>query len=448
MHRPAAPILALLSSTLLLSAAGAAERGKPEQNVAVRSAIPLLEGAEPSNVPETLKDPVAADVTITGHILEPKQAKPSAALLKHLAVPEGFTIAIFADGIGHPRMIRAGKDGAIYVTDRDEGKVTLLKDGDGDGRAEIKKTVAEKKNMHGIAIDGDTAYLMPVNEIYTAPIKADGTFGDLTEIAGNFPDGGQHADRTLDIGPDGKLYVSVGSTCNACNETSRESATMMRMDKNGENRTIFASGLRNTIGFGFEPQTGELYGFDHGIDWLGDDEQPEEFNHIGQNKKYGWPYIYADGQFNPQDEPPEGLTMEDWARNSVEPVLMYTPHAAPMQMDFARDERFSGAFKGDAFAAMRGSWNRKPPSGYEIVRVDFENGQPKTIEPFISGFLMKGEDGGWQQMGRLAGLAFGPDGAMYVSDDQNGVVYRIAYQHGEVTSATTGGGETKPAAAQ
>lgn len=410
-------------------AGSSAESSAAPDGEGTRSSIPDLEGAEPSNLPEQLENPKAANVTITGHVLEPKAVEPNAERVSQLGVPDGFSVSIFAEDLGKPRMIAVADDGTLYVTDREAGKVTMLKDEDGDGTAETKETVAEREKMHGIALDGDTAYLMTVNTVFSAPINEDGTLGELIEIATDFPEGGQHPNRTLVVGPDDMLYVSVGSTCNACGETNEENATLVRMAKDGSSREIFASGLRNTIGFGFEPESGRIYGFDHGIDWLGDDEQPEEFNLIEEGKQYGWPYVYADSKINPQDEPPQG-TPAEWAEKSAEPVLMYTPHAAPMQMTFNDSEALPSDMRGDAFVAMRGSWNRKPPSGYEVVRVDFENGEPQSIEPFLTGFLSgDGED--WTQMGRLAGLATGPDGAMYLSDDTNGVIYRIAPERSE-----------------
>jgi len=132
--------------------------------------------------------------------------------------------------------------------------------------------------MHGIAIDGSKVYLVTVHDIYVADLQDDGSFGELVSIVDDLPDAGQHADRTIAVGPDGMLYVSVGSTCNACNEPNPENATILQVKPDGSARKILASGLRNTIGFAFEPKTGALYGADHGIDWLGDDQQPEEIN--------------------------------------------------------------------------------------------------------------------------------------------------------------------------
>ena len=314
------------------------------------------------SVSQQLKDPKAADVVILGHVLEPKQISVNNTQHK-IALPRGFTINVFAKDLVNPRMMAVADNGGVYVTRRSVGDVVLLRDTDGDGKADEQKIVANRPDMHGIAIDGTTMYLATVNDIYRTSIQADGSLSPLELLVDDLPDGGQHPNRTMAVGPDGNLYVSVGSTCNACAETNPESATLLQMKPDGSSRTIFASGLRNTIGFGFEPGSGELYGMDHGIDWLGDNEQHEELNHLVKGKQYGWPYIYDDGKFNPQDEPPGDITLAQWAQRSVEPLGFYTPHAAPMQMVFYTAEQFPDEYNGDAFVAMRGSWNRKPPSG-------------------------------------------------------------------------------------
>lgn len=133
--------------------------------------------------------------------------------------------------------------------------------------------------------------------------------------------------------------------------------------------------------------------------------------------------------FRPQDTPPD-QSFSEYAAGSVEPIGLHTPHAAPMQLAFATRGRLPAEYRGDAFVAMRGSWNRNPPSGYEVMRVDFEKGRPVGMKPFVTGFLMKdaASPTGWGQMGRLAGLAQGPDGTLYLSDDENGIIYRIFYQ--------------------
>ncbi len=363
--------------------------------------------------------------TILGHVLKPEPLPPH-QMAKKIALPRGFEVNVFAKDLINPRMIAVADNGDVYVTRRDVGDVIRLVDANNDGVAEQQMVVANRPGMHGIAIDGDTVYLVTVNELYSTRIQADGSFAPLALILDDLPDGGQHPNRTLAVGPDGKLYISVGSTCNACDETNPEAATMLQMNPDGTSRKIFASGLRNTIGFDFEPETGELFGMDHGIDWLGDNEQHEELNHLVKGKQYGWPYVYDDSKFNPQDEPPANITHQEWAARSIEPLGFYTPHAAPMQMMFYTGTQFPEEYRGDAFIAMRGSWNRKPPSGYEVVRIQFSGGKPVKFEPFMQGFLTR-QGKGWAHHGRLAGLAQAKDGALLVSDDTNGVIYRVAY---------------------
>lgn len=376
-------------------------------------------------VSHQLRDPEAANVAIFSHVIEPRALSPR-DMVERVKLPQGFEISLFAEDLINPRMLDIAGDGTVYVTRRSVGDVVMLRDTNSDGVADVQETVARRPGMHGIAIDGSTMYLATVREIYKTTIEADGNLTPLELIVDDLPDGGQHPNRTLRIGPDDKLYVSVGSSCNACPETNPEHATMLQMNKDGSNRIIFASGLRNTVGFDFEPASGEMWSMDHGIDWLGDNEQHEELNHIVKGNKYGWPYVYDNSKLNPKGAPPEDITHQEWAETSVEPAGFYTPHAAPMQMGFYTGTQFPEAYRGDAFIAMRGSWNRKPPSGYEIVRVHFDGGRPTAFSAFATGFLERKKHG-WAHRGRLAGLAQAADGALLVTDDTNGVIYRIAY---------------------
>lgn len=365
---------------------------------------------------------------IIGHVMEPDRLAPTDERIAQLDLPPNFRITKFAEGLINPRMIAVGADGTVYVTRRSVGDVVMMKDTDGDGRADEFRTIASRPGMHGIAIDGRYAYLATVKDVYRAEIRRDGSFGALVRIIDDLPDGGQHANRTLAVGPDGMLHMSVGSTCNACDETNPESATLLRAMPDGTRRQIFASGLRNTIGFDWHPQTGQLFGMDHGIDWLGDEQPPEELNLLEEGRKYGWPYVYADGRLNPQHEPPIGITPHQWAAASEPPVLMYTAHAAPMQMVFYDGTQFPPEYRGDAFVAMRGSWNRQPPSGYEVARIRFENGRPVAFAPFVSGFLIDEGYGRYGQIGRPTGLAVAKDGSLLIGDDDNGIIYRVSYE--------------------
>ncbi len=365
------------------------------------------------------------EFTVTGSVNKPTQLPPNVAGLR---VPPGYTIGIAARDLGNARMVAVARDGTVYITRRAEADLLMLKDRDGDGAYEVKQVVAARPNLHGLAIDGATMFLVGARMLWSAPINADGTLGELRTLADDLPDAGQHANRTLAVGPDGRLFVSVGSTCNECNESNAENATLLAMTKEGKSRRIYASGLRNTIGFDWNPRDGALWGLDQGIDWLGDEDQPEELNRIEQGKRYGWPYIYADGRKNPHQQPQNGLTPEDWDRMSQRMVMGYTAHAAAMQLKFAHGSAFPSDTQGDAFATFRGSWNRAAPSGYEVVRVHFDTfGKPTAMEPFLTGFLTTapGGEAGWT--GRPTGLAFTPDGAMLVTDSENGVLYRIRY---------------------
>jgi Raf kinase inhibitor-like YbhB/YbcL family protein len=367
---------------------------------------------------------------IQGNYYDTATIKPSVERIKSLKVPAGFSVAKFAE-ITNPRILAVNTDGTIYVSQRIPGTLTMLKDTNGDGVADVQKVVAEKKQLHGVAIDGGKLFFVTVKEIYVTDIKPDGTLSEPRMLIDDLPDAGQHPNRTIAV-QNGKLWITVGSTCNACDESTPEAATILTTDLEGKNRKIYASGLRNTIGFGWHPVSKKLYGMDHGIDMLGDNDQEEELNEIKEGAKYGWAYVYANGKLNPHNFVPKdlGLTNEDWAKQSVNPVLLYTPHAAPMQMAFYSGNQFPGEYKNDGFVAMRGSWNRNPPSGYEIVRIRFDkSGNPTKIEPFLTGFLVKGgaPDGKDAHFARPVGLAQMKDGSMLLTDDTNNIIYRIAY---------------------
>lgn len=371
------------------------------------------------------------DVQITGHVYEPLRLSPTDARIASLQVPAGFTVQRFAEGLNNPRIIDVADDGTVYVTQREPGNLVMMRDLDGDGIVDIQRVVLRRPQLHGILIDGRDIYLTTIQTIYRGTLGADGSVNNLRVHVRNLPEGGQHPNRTLGKSPEGELFVSVGSTCNECREPNPEHATLLRIKGESfgprSNREIFASGLRNTIGFGWHPTSGALYGLDHGIDWLGDDEQSEELNQITGDARYGWPYVYDEDQFNPHVEPLR-TSLEAWAEMSEEPVGLYTAHSAPMQMDFYTGSQFPAEFRNDAFVAMRGSWNRKPPSGYEVVRVRFNSaGEFEAFEPFVTGFLQPQPDGSFGFFARPVGLKQASDGSLLVGDDTNNVIYRVAH---------------------
>lgn len=372
------------------------------------------------------------DVAISAHIYEPQRLSATDARIATLSLPQGFQIQRAADGLDNPRILATGPDGSTYVTQRMPGNVVRLQDLDHDGIVDTQQIVARLKNVHGIAIRNNEIYLADIHHVHAGTLNADGTVGRLRTVVRGLPDGGQHPNRTIGFSPEGDLFISVGSTCNECREPDSEHATVLKVTDAGhshrgrKDREIFASGLRNTIGFAWQPSTARLFGLDHGIDMLGDDEQSEELNELSLGQRYGWPYVYDEDQINPHSEPLM-LTSQQWAALSEEPVGLYTAHSAPMQLAFYTGQQLPADYRDDALAAFRGSWNRKPPSGYEVVRLRFRGEQFEAFEPFVTGFLQQQPDGSFGFFGRPVGLTVAKDGAVLVGDDTNNTLYRVSY---------------------
>lgn len=365
---------------------------------------------------------------VTGHIQQPGGRAFSPDLLNRLRVPAGFRVSVFAEPKGNARMMWTHTDGTVYLTRQEQGDVMMLRDADGDGRAEMMRTVASGLELvHGMTIFENKMYLVAPTKVWSADVRPDGTLAAPVEIISDLPDGGQHRARQLRVGPDRMLYIAVGSTCNTCDETNKENATLLRASLDGKQRTIFAKGLRHTIGFDFHPETKEMWGMDMGSDWHGDDLPHEELNRITEGADYGWPYCY-DAQVPDQfdNDQPKGTTKEAYCRKTVAPALTVTAHSAPIGMTYYTGAQFPAEYRGDAFVALRGSWNRRQPSGYKVVRVEFEGGKPMRIEDFMTGFLLSEQE----HFARVAGVTIAKDGALLVSDDANGVIYRVAYAGG------------------
>ncbi|WKN33313.1 PQQ-dependent sugar dehydrogenase [Porifericola rhodea] len=361
---------------------------------------------------------------VEGHIFKPKLSK--SAGVQDLKVPEGFRIQKFAEGLEKPRMMVATEDGTIYVTRR-QGDVRMLKDTNQDGIADVNKSVLTLDQVHGIALKDNELFLVTVNEVYKTAIQKDGSLGKPKLLMKGLPDGGQHPNRTIEFGPDGKMYISVGSTCNACDETSKESATLLVADASGKKREIFAKGLRNTIGFDWHPGTNMFYGIDHGIDWLGDTTQKEELNLLEKGNNYGWPYVFEEGKPNPADQPPNGMSYEEYASKSTGSVFTLPAHSAPLDMMFYDKNQFPEAYRNQAIVTLHGSWNRSDPSGYKVVMIKFdEQGKPLGYEDFVSGFLVNNDQ---EYIARVCGLAISGDGSLFISDDAGGAIYKVSYQN-------------------
>jgi glucose/arabinose dehydrogenase len=377
------------------------------------------------------------------------------ALIAQLRVPAGFRLSVVARGLVQPRMLAVGPDGSVYVTSPMNGEVRRLHDANDDGDVSDagENTVVLGKTddpalagVHGITIAGGKMYLASVKAVFVATLSA-GVPTGLTKLVGDLPDGGQHPNRTIGLGPDGKLYVSVGSDCNACPESDTEHATFLRFNPDGTvpanpanpahpvlahdpNATVtprvYASGLRNTLGFDWAPGTNELWGMDQGSDGLGDDLPPEELNRVTGGASYGWPYCFADRQPDfTADDPSKQMSKAEYCPKTVGSIATVPAHSSPIAFVFYRASQFPPAYRGGAFLTLRGSWNRSVPTGYKVVYVPFSDGAPSGAPlDVLSGFLI---ENGAAQFGRLAGLAVEADGSLLVSEDTNGVIYRLQY---------------------
>lgn len=363
---------------------------------------------------------------VEGYLSTPASLKFNESLVKQLKMPAGFQVNVFAKDLGNARNLAVAPDGTVYLTRREEGDILALRDTNKDGRADLKQTVASgHEYVNGITINQNRLYFVTDQELYVANLGQNGTITKPQQLINDLPDGGQHPNRTIAFGPDGMLYISVGSSCNACDESNEEHATMLRAQPDGSQRTIFAQGLRNTIPFGWHPQTKEFWGLDHGTDWRGNTIPPEELNALRQGQHYGWPFCWGDRRPDVYlSADPQGATKEQFCQKTQAPALTYTAHSAPLAMVFYTGSQFPAQYRNDAFVTMRGSWNRNPPVGYKVVRVRYQNGKPVAFEDFVTGFLNQQKQ---TQFGRPVGIAIAPDGALLFTDDTNGVIYRVAY---------------------
>ncbi|MEJ5961923.1 PQQ-dependent sugar dehydrogenase [Pedobacter immunditicola] len=346
------------------------------------------------------------------------------SLVKYLKVPKGWEVRVAASGLGKPRMLYPGLSGRLYITRRDAGDVLMLTDKDGDHKFEDLVTViSDFKGVHGITIKEGWIYLCNNNELRRYPLNSDGTLGPMELLINDLPSGGQHPNRTIAFGPDGMLYISVGTLCNDCIEKDKEAASILQVDPKTWTRRVYASGLRNTIGFDFHPATGEMWGMDNGADTKGNKWPPEELNNIIDGRNYGYPFAYGFNKLDKTREDPPGDTKKEWIENATPSILNFKAHMAPIAFKFFNDStNIPSDFTGDALVAWHGSWNSKKPVGFKVQRILYEDGMPIRAKNFLTGFLAPG---GKARFGRPAGITITSNGVVYISDDANGVIYAI-----------------------
>ena len=332
-------------------------------------------------------------------------------------VPRGFAVSIFAEGLSGVRMLELGPDDRLYAALSAPGEVVrfdLNADGTADGGPAV--VVSGLRQPYGLAFRDGDLYVGETHQI----IRLTGPgFTQETVIVAGLPTGG-HSTREIEFGPDGRLYVSVGSSCNICEEGDERRAAVVRYAADGSREEIVGRGLRNAAGLAFHPQTRELWASQNERDNLGDDVPAEELNILspgGAVEHFGWPYCYEKRVPNPEYADPGRCA------NTVIPALEMQAHSAPLGMVFYDRDQFPVEYRGDLFLAFHGSWNRSVPTGYKVVRVRVENGQPVSYEDFASGWLT----GAGRVLGRPVAVEVGPDGSLYVSDDGAGRIWRVRW---------------------
>ncbi|MGA9658015.1 MAG: PQQ-dependent sugar dehydrogenase [Asticcacaulis sp.] len=355
-------------------------------------------------------------------------------------VPEGFTISLFASGVDNPRVLRMAPNGDLYVVHTQQGRISVYRN-KGGTLATTPEVFAEGlPQPFGLAFSGGYAYVANAGSVVRIPMtggKAQTLVADLATTSG-------HSTRDIVFSKDGQyMYVSVGSESNVAEGMGKPPANwvethalgeswgseagralVLRFKPDGSDRHVMATGIRNCVGLGLKPGTNELYCTTNERDRLGDDLVPDYFTQVKDGQFFGWPWYYLGNHEDPRQK---GIR-PDLAGKVSMPDVLFVSHSAPLGFVFydapkGAKSAFPASYNGSAFVALHGSWNRGPRTGSKVVRVRFENGKPTgEYEDFMTGLIQDDQ----QVTGRPVGVAVGPDGALYVSDDAGNKIWRIA----------------------
>ncbi len=347
-------------------------------------------------------------------------APPADAFGERIRAADGFSIGVWASGLSGVRFLRPLPGGALLASRPRQGEVwRLAPDADGDGRSDGAVALLTGLDLpHGLDLHEDWLYVAEGDGVGRVRIdpRSGELRGEYARVVDGLPSGGNHWTRTVRFGPDGWMYVTVGSSCNVCFERDERRAAMLRFRPDGSAEELHATGLRNSVGFDWQPGTGDLYATDNGRDLLGDDFPPCELNRIVAGGFYGWPVANGDRVLDPD----VGAGHEERARRSVAPAHAFGAHTAPLGITFLRSAALPADWRGAALVALHGSWNRTEKSGYKVVSLHWGPDGKIEERDFAVGFE-RDED----VVGRPVDVAEGADGSIYVSDDYAGAVYRV-----------------------
>jgi glucose/arabinose dehydrogenase len=346
--------------------------------------------------------------------------------LGKLQLPPGFKANLFAEGLSDARWLQMAPNGDVLLAEAEAGKITLLRDVDGDGKAEVKETFADGfQRPHGMAFANGKFYVADALGIYSYPYKAGETkvTGPRTQVTetGAFGVLGGHWTRNLAADSKGNIYVAIGSNGNINDHDDPHRAAVSVVQ--GSKLVQYATGLRNPVGVTFYPGTDDLYVVVNERDGEGDELVPDYLTHVQKGAFYGWPYAYL-GQ---HEEPSLKGKRPDLVAKAVVPDVLFRSHSAPLGLLFYTGTQFPAKYRGGAFVAHHGSWNASNPRGYKLVYVPFANKKPVGgYENFALGFWTTGNAPAGV-MGRPVGLAQAKDGSLLVADDVGNAVWRISY---------------------
>lgn len=338
--------------------------------------------------------------------------------LDMIDLPRGFRIALYADSVPGARSLALGERGTVFVGTQDAGRVYALSDQDGDHRAEHVRVLLEGLDVpNGVAFRDGALYVALNSRI----LRYDSIEARLENppapavVLDGLPTERHHGWKYLRFGPDGRLYVPVGAPCNICLSSDPRFASILSLNDSGGDVRIEAHGVRNTVGFDWD-ERGDLWFTDNGRDWLGEDRPPDELNHLtATGQHFGYPFCHGG------DLPDPDLAGEHRCGEFTPPAAKLGAHVAALGMRFYDGPMFPPEYQGRIFIAEHGSWNRLIADGYRITTVHFEAGRP-VYRVFADGWLRMNR--AW---GRPVDVLVMPDGALLVSDDRAGVVYRISY---------------------